>query len=127
MSRLRTGGSGLQLKPWTEGWEWAAQTPSPTQLTTHWPAAPAGLSTARQLGAVGELQAQLAAGSLQSCAAVHVGTVVSSLIVSCLGSPTILISPPVSDRLPEPVSRAELMKSSLFCWGQAGWQGAGAS
>ena len=51
-------------------------------LTTHWPARPAGLSTARQLGAVGALQAQLAEGSLQFCAAVHVLTVLSSCSVS---------------------------------------------
>lgn len=93
----------------------------PAPLTTHWPAVPEGLSTARQLGAVGELQAQSAV--LQFCAAVQVWMVLSCWRVSCRTSPVIVTSAS-SVRLPEPVSSAEMMNSSLFCCRRAGsWAG----
>lgn len=89
-----------------------------TQLTTHWPATPAGLSTARQSGKVVGSQAQSAV--LQFCSAVHVLTVSTCVIVSCCGVPVMEICPLFSVRLPAPVSSAELMNSSLFCCGRTG-------
>ena len=81
------------------------------QLTTHWPAAPAGPATARH---VGEVAAQLQVSVLQFCWAVQVWTLLSCCRVPCWGVPAIETSA-TSVRLPAPVSSAELMNSSLFC------------